>query len=158
MQHEGGGIPSATSGALSFTQAIVVTTGDANHLRIIADVSTRIGERRSQWCKVDGKKISAWGKGVRVWGFPTLGFKQPAGRSIQIESPRRKHAHMAPFANGGAGFGPGFKDARAQTAFNEVSGGGEADWATPDDGDRQGAIKADGIWHRQISGDSGGGQ
>ena len=65
---------------------------------------------------------------------------------------------MVPFADGAAGFGPGFEDARAQTAFNEVSGGGEAYRATPDDGDRQGAIKADGIWHRQISGDSGGRQ
>ena len=130
MQHEGGGIPRATSGALSFTQAIVVTTGDANHLRIIAEVSTRLGERRSQWCDVEGYKIGACGKGVRVRGFPTLGFKQPAGRSIHIELPRREHAHMAPFTDGGAGFGPGFKDARAQTAFNEVSGGGEAYRAT----------------------------
>jgi hypothetical protein len=158
MQHEGGGIPPTTGGALSFTQAIVVTTRDANHLRIIAEVSTRLGERRSQWCEVDGKKINACGKGVRVWGFPTPGFKQPAGRSIHVEPPWREHAHMAPFADGAAGFGPGFKDARAQTAFNEVSGGGEADWATPDDGDRQGAIKEDGIWHRQFSGDSGSGQ
>jgi hypothetical protein len=65
---------------------------------------------------------------------------------------------MAPFTDGGAGFGPGFKDARAQTAFNEVSGGGEAYRATPNDGDWQGAIKADGIGHRQVSGDSGSGQ
>ena len=65
---------------------------------------------------------------------------------------------MAPFADGAAGFGPGFKDARAQTAFNEVSGGGEAYRAAPDDGDWQGAIKADGIRHRQVSGDSGGWQ
>ena len=127
MQHEGGGIPPTTGGALSFTQAIVVTTRDANHLRIIAEVSTRLGERRSQWCEVDGKKINACGKGVRVWGFPTPGFKQPAGRSIHVEPPWREHAHMAPFADGAAGFGPGFKDARAQTAFNEVSGGGESD-------------------------------
>jgi hypothetical protein len=158
VQHEGGGIPPATGGALPVTQAILVTTGDANHLRIIAEVSTRLCERSGQWCEVEGYKIGACGKGVRVRGFPTLGFKEPAGCSIHIELPRREHAHMAPFADGGAGFGPGFKDARAQTAFNEVSGGGEAYRATPNDGDWQGAIKADGIGHRQVSGDSGGGQ
>jgi hypothetical protein len=84
MQHEGSGITPATSGALPFTQAIVVATGDANYFRTIAEVSTRLGERRSQWCEVDGYKIGACGKGVRFRGFPTPGFKQPAGRSIHI--------------------------------------------------------------------------
>jgi hypothetical protein len=65
---------------------------------------------------------------------------------------------MAPFADSSAWFGPGFKDAGSQTAFNEVSRSGEADRAAPNDDDWQNAVKADGIGHRQVSGDSGGGQ
>jgi hypothetical protein len=60
---------------------------------------------------------------------------------------------MAPFADGAAGFGPGFKDARAQTAFNEVSGGGESDRTATNDDDWESSAKADGVAHFQISSD-----
>ena len=73
---------------------------------------------------------------VGLGRIPARGRKQPRRRAIDIVLPWREQLNVAPLAHRVTDAGAGFQDDRQQAPLQHMGGGGEADRAGSDDGDR----------------------
>ena len=90
-----------------------------------------------EWRHVVVDQVVAGRQRVIRRRVPPVRLQQLPGHAIGGIPPRREHRHVTPLANGGAGLGTGFEHHKRLAAREKMGGGGEAHWASPDNGNWQ---------------------
>jgi hypothetical protein len=96
--------------------------------------------RRGQRLQVALDDLGAGRVAVAGRRGPAVALKQRGGGRVEVELPRREHAHVTPRANARADGVPGLEDHRLQAAREQVRRGGQPDGAGSDDRDAVGVV------------------
>nr|BFF22821.1 hypothetical protein GCM10025732_07860 [Glycomyces mayteni] len=95
------------------------------------------------------------GQAVGVGPGPPLCFEQSLCGAIDVEAPRGEQAHVPPLADRVGRALARFEDDRGQAAFDQMRGGGEADRAGADHGDRgdraSGGVRHGGLLESRVT-------
>jgi hypothetical protein len=90
---------------------------------------------RGQGLEVAVDDLVAGRIALRRWRDPARTGQQPCGRGIDVELPRREHAHVAPLTHACSDALARLEDQRFDVARQQVRGRGQADGTGADDGD-----------------------